>query len=207
MPFRFLSRRKAKKDADAASTSVTVQIDKEIKSMLAAFYLAAGASGAAMAGLSGAAFLDKDGRAAFDHCVRGGNVCAEAEMESVRRFESRAQWQLSASFLFMSFGPAAAFMRSGARSAARQAMRDEEKREQMWGLRMDLRKEQRENDRLQEELAALKSEIAPYRAQAAADAAKAARDAARKEEAARIAAATGLQQNIGISKPVTLKRK
>ena len=202
MLFKSLSRHKEKGDAVPS-----IGMDKTVKSLVTAFYLVAGASGAAMAGLAGVSIIDKDSRAAFEHCVRGANVCTKAEMEDVQRFEARSQWQLSATMLFMAFFPAAGLIRGHEKTAARRAVRDEEKRQEMSDLRRELRKEQRDNRHLQEALGALKTELTPYRAQAEADAQKATQAAALQEEAVRIAAATGLQQNIGISKPVTLKRK
>lgn len=205
MSFKRLFRKTAPKDGK--SVSAGIGIDKTLKSMITAFYVAAGASGIAAGGLAGASLLDQEGRGAFEHCVRGGNVCSKGEMEAVRRFELRNQWQISATMMFMTFFPLSTGMRSFQKTSARREKRDAEKLKEMSDLRMDLFNEKGQSRRLQEELADLKKEIAPYRAQAEADAEKTAQEAAHKQEAARIAAATGLQNNIGISKPVTLKRK
>jgi hypothetical protein len=205
MSLKFWSRKTSQKKAEIAP--ITEGIDKTMKSLMTAFYLAAGASGAAMAGLAGASLLDQDGRGAFEHCVRGANVCTQAEMEHVRRFELRSQWQMSSTMLFLTFFPAALGMRNGEKRLARQAERDAEQRKEVWDLQTELRKEQKQSRGLQEQLADLKNEIAPYRAQKEADDAKAEQQDAQRKEAQRLADGMMLKDTIGVSKPMTLKRK
>src|SRR5690606_25511244 len=135
------------------------------------------------------------------------NPCTAAQMEDVRRFDTRGQWQMSASMLFMVFFPVSVMLRNSEKSAARQARRDEEQHKEVWTLRTDLRKEQRQTRKLQEELIDLKREIAPYRAEKEAQDQKEAQEAAQQQAAAQVIQATQLQEKIGVSKPLTLKRK
>ncbi|HEX2752974.1 MAG TPA: hypothetical protein VHP34_07720 [Alphaproteobacteria bacterium] len=205
MSLKFWSRKTSQKKAE--TTHITDDIDKTVKSLMTAFYLAAGASGTAMAGLAGASLLDQDGRAAFEHCVRGANVCTQTQMADVQRFELRSQWQMSATMIFLTFFPAALWVRNGEKLSARQAERAEEKRKEIRDLQMDLRKEQKQSRGLKEELAELKNEIAPYRAQKEADDARAEQQEAQHKEAQRMSDGMMLKDAIGVSKPMMLKRK